>query len=206
MTSPCSAMLKASAHRDYFYSIMAKPGSGEHALRHLLGTFAYPHQALGQQLHALKVRLRVLQTAASALVQCSCQNLGQQLHALKVRLMVLQTAASALVQCSCQKSCCRISCRAGNIFLSPASLCSLSMPCPGSAMSIASPCCCVMHAHPASWRPCHAMQPSLSLSRWCQRCHAPGSMASATGWTPPLARRSATTCWPASVASSAPQT
>ncbi|KAK9813732.1 hypothetical protein WJX73_005841 [Symbiochloris irregularis] len=43
------------AFEDYFYHIMAAKGSGEHALRHLLGPFAWARQPLEGHMHQLKV-------------------------------------------------------------------------------------------------------------------------------------------------------
>lgn len=43
------------AFEDYFYHIMAARGSGEHALRHLLGPFAWAKHPLEGRLHYLKV-------------------------------------------------------------------------------------------------------------------------------------------------------
>ncbi len=44
-----------TAFEQYFYHITADRGSGEFALRHLLGPFAWARNALESRLHELKV-------------------------------------------------------------------------------------------------------------------------------------------------------
>lgn len=48
------------AFEDYFYHIMAARGSGEHALRHLLGPMAWAKHPLEGRLHDLKVGSQAL--------------------------------------------------------------------------------------------------------------------------------------------------
>ena len=47
---------EVSAFEDYFFHITAAKGSGEHALSHLLGPFAWARHPLEGRLHQLKVR------------------------------------------------------------------------------------------------------------------------------------------------------
>ena len=47
---------ETGAFQAYFYHIMAAPGSGEHALRHLLGPFAWARSPLEDDLKQLQVR------------------------------------------------------------------------------------------------------------------------------------------------------
>ena len=46
---------EVAAFEEYFYHIMASRGSGEHALRHLLGPFARGKHPLEGRLHELRV-------------------------------------------------------------------------------------------------------------------------------------------------------
>lgn len=46
---------EVTAFEDYFYHITAAKGSGEHALTHLLGPFAWARRPLKGRLHELKV-------------------------------------------------------------------------------------------------------------------------------------------------------
>ena len=48
---------EVEAFGEYFYHIVAKRGSGEYALRWLLGPFAFARNPLMKKLHELKVRL-----------------------------------------------------------------------------------------------------------------------------------------------------
>ena len=48
---------EVSAFEDYFFHITAAKGSGEHALSHLLGPFAWARHPLEGRLHELKVQI-----------------------------------------------------------------------------------------------------------------------------------------------------
>lgn len=93
MTEP-----ELAAFEEYFYHITADRGSGEFALRHLLGPFAWARNALESRLHELKVGLRNASQHA-ALVQCL--SITELLHVVRFQMyeglcVTLNTSAMLL--------------------------------------------------------------------------------------------------------------